>query len=124
MAACGIEVRAGGEAEAAGDGGRDLGADVAEEVRGHDHVEAPGPAMSGAEPCTGSNIDGWRRVGSRFALGARPRPPVTVAVISEQMSPKRFEATITSKLQGRRISSMAAASTRLDPAPIFRNSAA
>ena len=44
----------------------------------------PRPAMSGAEPCTGSNIDGCRRVGSRFALGARPRPPVTVAVISEQ----------------------------------------
>jgi hypothetical protein len=84
----------------------------------------PRPAMSGAEPCTGSNIDGWRRVGSRLALGARPRPPVTVAVISERMSPKRLEATITSKLQGRRISSMAAASTRIDAVSISGNSAA
>jgi hypothetical protein len=49
---------------------------------------------------------------------------VTVAVISEQMSPKRLEATITSKLQGRRISSMAAASTRIDEVSISGNCAA
>jgi hypothetical protein len=35
--------------------------------------------MSGAEPCTGSNIDGCSRVGSRFADGAMPMEPATAA---------------------------------------------
>ena len=37
----------------------------------------PLPAMSGAEPCTGSNIDGNSRSGLRLADGAMPIVPVT-----------------------------------------------
>ena len=74
----------------------------------------PRPAMSGAEPCTGSNMEGWVRAGFRFALGARPRLPVIAAARSVTMSPKRFEATTTSKLSGRRTRSMHAASTSSD----------
>ena len=32
----------------------------------------PLPAISGAEPCTGSNMEGKRRSGSRLALGGQP----------------------------------------------------
>jgi hypothetical protein len=35
-----------------------------------DRVGVPWPAMSGAEPWIGSNIDGWVRVGLMFAPGA------------------------------------------------------
>src|ERR1041384_6185414 len=38
-------------------------------------LASPCPAMSGAEPCTGSNMLGKRRSGLRFALAARPRLP-------------------------------------------------
>ena len=74
----------------------------------------PRPAMSGAEPCTGSNIEGNVFDGFRFALGARPRLPVIAALRSVRMSPKRFDATMTSKSCGRRTRSMHAASTSSD----------
>src|SRR5712692_4522091 len=54
------------------------------------------PAMSGAEPCTGSNIEGYSRSGFRFADGALPMVTVTAGPRSERMSPKRFEPTTTS----------------------------
>ncbi len=52
--------------------------------------------MSGAEPCTGSNIDGYSRSGFRFADGAMPMVPVAAGPRSERMSPKRFDPTTTS----------------------------
>src|SRR5579875_2512340 len=61
----------------------------------------PCPAISGAEPCTGSNSDGWDRVGSRFALAARPRLPCNAAPRSVRMSAKRFDPTTTSMVSGR-----------------------
>ena len=51
----------------------------------------PFPAMSGAEPCTGSNIDGKRRCGSRFALAASPMLPMMIAEMSLRISQNRFE---------------------------------
>ena len=74
----------------------------------------PLPAMSGAEPCTGSNMDGKRRSGSRLALAARPMLPMMIAEMSLRMSPNRFDPTTTSKLSGRRMKSIAAASTSSD----------
>ncbi len=62
----------------------------------------PWKAMSGADPCTGSNIEGKRRVGSRLALGASPMLPIIMAEMSLRMSPNRLEATTTSKLSGLR----------------------
>ena len=52
----------------------------------------PLPAMSGAEPWTGSNIDGNFRSGLMFADGAIPIVPVTAGPRSERMSPKRLRA--------------------------------
>jgi len=54
------------------------------------------PAMSGAEPWTGSNIDGAVSVGFRFAEAANPMPPVTAPPRSVRMSPKRLSVTTTS----------------------------
>ena len=71
----------------------------------------PWPAMSGAEPCTGSNIEGWRRVGSMFALGGMPRLPCSAPPRSVRMSPKRFEPTTTSRLSGAVMNRAARAST-------------
>src|SRR5438067_1133546 len=65
-------------------------------------LTSPLPAMSGAEPCTGSNIEGKRRSGSRLALGARPMLPTRIAEISLRISPNRLDPTTTSKLSGRR----------------------
>ena len=70
----------------------------------------PCPAMSGALPCTGSNMDGCDRDGSRFALDAKPIEPVMMAPMSVRISPNRLDATTTSKLCGRRMKSMQAAS--------------
>jgi hypothetical protein len=84
----------------------------------------PLPAISGAEPCTGSNIEGKRRDGSRLALAASPILPTTMAEMSLRISPKRFEATTTSKLSGRRMKFMAAASTSSDSVWIPGNSRA
>src|SRR5437868_12801845 len=60
----------------------------------------PRPAMSGAEPCTGSNIDGYFRSGLRLADGANPMDPTTAAPRSDKMSPSRLEATTTSNQSG------------------------
>ena len=51
------------------------------------------PAISGAEPWTGSKSDGFARVGSKFADGFKPSEPVTAPERSVRMSPKRLEAT-------------------------------
>jgi len=56
----------------------------------------PVPAMSGAEPCTGSNIDGPVRSGLRLADAAMPMPPVTAPPRSVRMSPKRLSVTMVS----------------------------
>ena len=61
----------------------------------------PLPAMSGAEPCTGSNSDGNRRSGLMLADGAMPMVPQTAGPRSDRMSPKRLEPTTTSKRSGR-----------------------
>ena len=56
--------------------------------------------MSGAEPCTGSNIEGNSRSGFRFAEGAIPMVPAQAGPRSERMSPNRFEPTTTSNQSG------------------------
>ena len=58
------------------------------------------PAMSGAEPWTGSNIEGNFRSGLRLAEGAMPIVPVQAGPRSERMSPNRFEHTTTSNQSG------------------------
>ena len=58
--------------------------------------------MSGAEPWTGSNMLGMRRVGLMLALGARPMLPVIAAPRSVRMSPNRLLATTTSSASGSR----------------------
>src|SRR5882762_1196603 len=68
----------------------------------------PLPAMSGAEPCTASNIAACSPI---FAPGARPSPPARPAISSERMSPNRFVATITSNCHGSVTSCIAQAST-------------
>ena len=73
-------------------------------------LAAPVPAMSGAEPCTGSNRPGSPR-SPRLALGSIPIDPVIIAASSERMSPKRFSVTMTSKSAGRATSCIAALST-------------
>ncbi len=87
-------------------------------------LTTPLPAMSGAEPCTGSNIEGNRRCGSRLALAARPMLPMMMAEMSLRMSANRLEPTTTSKLSGRRMKFMAAASTSSDSVSISGNCAA
>ncbi len=74
------------------------------------------PAMSGAEPWTGSNMLGAVRSGLMFALAANPTLPVTIALRSVRMSPNRLLATTTSKTSGLRTKSIAAASTSSEPA--------
>ena len=54
------------------------------------------PAMSGADPCTGSNIDGPVRAGLRLADEASPIPPDTAPPRSVRMSPNRLSVTTTS----------------------------
>src|SRR5947207_2671109 len=58
------------------------------------------PAMSGAEPCTGSKMEGAVRSGLIFPEAAMPMVPAVAGPRSERMSPKRFEATMTSKRSG------------------------
>ena len=58
------------------------------------------PAMSGAEPCTGSKIEGAVRSGLILPEAAMPMVPAVAGPRSERMSPKRFDATITSKRSG------------------------
>src|SRR5512145_2569124 len=56
--------------------------------------------MSGAEPCTGSNIDGCSRSGLMLAPGAMPIPAATAGARSDRMSPNRLLATMTSNQSG------------------------
>src|SRR5437763_150153 len=58
------------------------------------------PAMSGAEPCTGSKMEGAVRSGLMLPEAAMPIVPAVAGPRSERMSPKRLEATITSKRSG------------------------
>src|SRR5215217_2451630 len=68
------------------------------------------PAMPGAEPCTGSNMDGNPPSGLRLAEGAIPMLPAIAAPRSLRMSPKRLEATTTSKWRGSSTNAAAKAS--------------
>src|SRR5258708_34385003 len=45
----------------------------------------------GAEPCTGSNIEGNSRAGFRFADGAMPMVPAQAGPRRGRVSPNRFE---------------------------------
>ena len=87
-------------------------------------LTTPLPAISGADPWTGSNIEGKRRSGSRLALAARPMLPTMIAEMSLRISANRFEPTTTSKLSGRRMKFMAAASTSSDSVSMCGYSAA
>ena len=69
------------------------------------------PAISGADPCTGSNIDGNLPVGLIFPDAASPMPPQIAAAISVMMSPKRLSVTTTSKRSGLVTKNIDAAST-------------
>ena len=60
---------------------------------------SPRPAMSGAEPCTGSNRPGPSPPSE--ALGSMPIEPVSMAASSERMSPNMFSVRITSKRRRR-----------------------
>ena len=71
----------------------------------------PCPAMSGAEPCTGSNMLGCARETSRLPLAARPMPPAMAAPRSVRMSPNRLSVTMTSKRSGELTKYIDAAST-------------
>jgi hypothetical protein len=72
----------------------------------------PLPAMSGAEPCTGSNSPGPEPSPSE-ALGSIPSEPVSMAASSLRMSPNMFSVRITSKSAGRETSCIAALSTSM-----------
>ena len=52
-------------------------------------------------------------VSPRLAEGSMPIDPASTAASSVRMSPNMFSVTITSKLAGRRIRYIAAASTRM-----------
>src|SRR6516162_4659661 len=73
----------------------------------------PVPAMSGADPWTGSNSDGPVLSGLRFAEAARPMPPEMAPPRSVRMSPKRLSVTMTSYRSGDSTKWMDAASTWL-----------
>ena len=60
----------------------------------------PWPTMSGAEPCTGSNIDGCSRAGLRFADGAIAMVPVHAGPRSDRISPKQVAADDDIKVIG------------------------
>src|SRR4030066_1087267 len=84
----------------------------------------PFPAMSGADPWTGSKNPGNDlSLGLKLAPGANPMPPVTEAVKSERISAKRLEATITSYPFGFLTTSIQAASMSLDSVRISGYSA-
>ena len=50
----------------------------------------PFPAISGAEPCIGSNIEGYFLSGLMFPEGANPSPPTIAAPKSVKISPNRL----------------------------------
>src|SRR5664279_4949303 len=60
----------------------------------------PCPAISGAEPCTGSNTDGKLPSGLMLPDGAMPMVPVQAGPRSDRMSPNRLEPTTTSNQSG------------------------
>ena len=71
----------------------------------------PVPAMSGAEPCTGSYRPG--PPSPTEALGSMPSEPVSMAASSLRMSPNMFSVRITSNSVGFATSCMAALSTSM-----------
>ena len=83
-------------------------------------LAAPVPAMSGAEPWTGSNTPGPSSPSE--ALGSIPIEPVSIAASSLRMSPNMFSVRITSKWRGAAISCMAALSTRRCSSSMLGNS--
>ena len=60
--------------------------------------------MSGAEPCTGSNSERrffvFASISPSEADGSMPSDPVSIAAISESMSPNRLSVTMTSNCFG------------------------
>ena len=58
------------------------------------------PAMSGADPWTGSNKDGKSFSGLIFPEGATPIVPVHAGPKSDKISPKRFDPTTTLNFSG------------------------
>ena len=74
-------------------------------------LAVPVPAMSGADPWTGSNSEGPVRAGLRLPDAARPMPPDTAPPRSVRMSPKRLSVTMTSKRPGFVTRKIVAAST-------------
>ena len=69
------------------------------------------PAMSGADPWTGSNIEGKVPSGLMLPEAASPMPPLIAPAKSVRMSPKRLSVTITSNLPGSVTKKIVAAST-------------
>mmetsp|Transcript_3717 Transcript_3717/g.10765 ORF Transcript_3717/g.10765 Transcript_3717/m.10765 type:complete len:210 (+) Transcript_3717:497-1126(+) len=67
------------------------------------------PAMSGAEPCTGSNTPGPSL--DMLAEGSMPRLPVSMLAASDRMSPKMLPVTMVSNDLGLRMICIAALST-------------
>src|SRR5579871_2694403 len=65
-----------------------------------DRVGDAAPGDVGAEPCTGSNIDGYSRSGLMLPEGAMPIEPTTAGPKSDRMSPNRFDPTTTSNQSG------------------------
>ena len=85
-------------------------------------LATPWPAISGAEPWTGSNSPGPSA--PREALGSIPIDPVSIAASSERMSPNMFSVTIVSKWRGDETSCMAALSTSMCSSVMWGNSRA
>ena len=77
-------------------------------------LATPLPAMSGAEPCTGSYIAlrflVFGSISPSEADGSMPSEPVSIAAMSDSMSPNRLSVTITSNCLGQRTSCMPPAS--------------
>ena len=74
-------------------------------IKAPDHIcpiglAIPFPAISGAEPWTGSNNDGNLLSGFIFPDGAIPIVPVQAGPKSDKISPNKFDATITSNHSG------------------------
>src|SRR3954467_6602233 len=86
-------------------------------------LATPRPAMSGAEPCTGSNIPGVPGAPSD-ALGSLPSEPVSIADSSLRMSPNMLSVRITSKCVGAATSCIAALSTSTCSSAASGNSSA
>ena len=94
---------------------------MAADIRNAAGSAMPRPAMSGADPCTGSNT-AWPS--PMFAADGTPSPPIRPAPRSDRMSPSRFSAAMTSKLSGDVISRMVTASALAISKSTSGNSAA